>query len=101
MRGDAVGRKSTFENGGPLNEEGRTDAAFIHLALHAPHSLYVSPAVGAVIGQEEYQRVIRDSHIVEFLEEFTDVLIDIGDHGKDTRPVVFIAFLGQFGAVGR
>src|SRR5207247_9655144 len=61
---------------GPAPDQRHVRAAFVHHALE-PASV-VSKHV-AVIGREQHQSIARHAQLVQLIEQFADMVIDVGD----------------------
>ena len=84
-RGHQVAGRAGLNLARPIGDKGRADAAFVERPLVTTQTagtakLLHAFVVGAVIGTEHDQCVVRDAKLLEFLHQAADILVRERDH---------------------
>ncbi len=89
-----------FQLSWPVNEERRSNSAFVNVRFHALESGDLATAIRSVVDHKNDKRVLRQLLPGKVLKQPSDVAVDVFDHREDSRPLInlgpgreFVAFV--------
>ncbi len=85
MGGDAVDDAAGREMAGPADVARHVDSAVVDRPFPAAQAGVEPHLGGAIVGEEDDDRVVGQPVAVEGLQDLADVGVDVGDHGIDPR----------------